>query len=300
MGSKTATAAPASFETLNGYASDVYSQNGEDGIVQEVLTRLGVIDRDGPKWCVEFGAWDGVHLSNTCNLIRNHGFKAVLIEADTPRFKELCANFPQEDVAKINQLVALTGKDRLDTILERTDIPKDFDFLSIDIDGCDYHIWKSLEAFKPKFLVIEFNPTIPVDVPYIQAPDFDVQQGSGVKAMDDLARTKGYTTICVLGGNLFAVRDDLLDQITSVPPPLIEDMADPDARMFVFVGYDGTILSNRDRLPMIWHPTDVTLSDMQVLPKPLRQFSGRYGPLKWGWFGLLDMGRRLKRRLRGD
>jgi hypothetical protein len=284
---------------LPGFAEDVYSQNGEDGILKEVLNRLGVMDRDGPKWCVEFGAWDGVHLSNTCNLIRNFDFHAVLIEANTARFKDLCRNFPQDEVAKINRLVALTGDQRLDAILQETDIPTDFDMLSIDIDGCDYHVWKSLEAFQPKLVIIEFNPTIPVDVPYIQAADFNVQQGSGVKAMDDLARAKGYTTVCVHGGNLIAVRNDLVTAVTSEPPPPIEDMADPDARMFLFVGYDGTVLSNRDSLPMSWHPTDIPLSELQVLPRGLRQFSGRYGPLKWAWFGLLDIWRRMRRSLLG-
>jgi hypothetical protein len=36
-----------------------------------------------------------------------------------------------------------------------------FDFLSIDIDGNDYHAWHAIKNYQPKILMIEFNPTIP-------------------------------------------------------------------------------------------------------------------------------------------
>jgi len=286
------------FEALKACRWDAYSQDGEDGILHELLSRLGVIDSGAAKWCVEFGAWDGVHLSNSCNLIRNHGFRAVMIEAERKRYRQLCRNHPSDKVVKLNRLVTLDGPHRLDAILAETKIPRDFDMLSIDIDSCDYHVWQSLQDYRPKLVVIEVNPTIPVDVPYVQPPDFTVNRGNGVKAVDDLAREKGYSTVCVHGGNLIAVRDDLLSRISDTPPPPIEDLADPAQRRFVFVGYDGTILSNFDELPMVWHPTRAGMDDLQVLPGFLRRFTGKYTPLHWAAFGLLDYWRRLKLRLR--
>ena len=50
------------------YKKNFYSQNGEDGIVLEILKRLKLNLRN--KWCCEFGAWDGIHGSNTFNLIK--------------------------------------------------------------------------------------------------------------------------------------------------------------------------------------------------------------------------------------
>jgi hypothetical protein len=40
---------------------NVYSQNGEDGIIDYILNKIP--DKD--NWCCEFGAWDGKYLSNT-------------------------------------------------------------------------------------------------------------------------------------------------------------------------------------------------------------------------------------------
>ncbi|CAN0123266.1 unnamed protein product [Heterosigma akashiwo] len=39
------------------------------------------------KWCVEFGAWDGKHLSNTWSLINEHGWSSVQIEGDPENSK---------------------------------------------------------------------------------------------------------------------------------------------------------------------------------------------------------------------
>jgi hypothetical protein len=56
----------------NKFAKDIYSQNGEDGIIEEILNKLEINN----GYVCEFGAWDGVHLSNTFNLVTK-GFNAV-------------------------------------------------------------------------------------------------------------------------------------------------------------------------------------------------------------------------------
>ena len=77
------------FFKLNGYGYNVTSQFGEDGIVDFLInTSLSPIFQTS----IEFGAHDGIKHSNTYNLWKNKGWKALLIEADISRFKDLERN----------------------------------------------------------------------------------------------------------------------------------------------------------------------------------------------------------------
>src|SRR3982750_1263071 len=71
------------------YASNVTSQTGEDGILAEIFSRIGIQSR----WCVEFGAWDGKHLSNPYDLISNKNWSGVLIEGSSEKYAELTKNY---------------------------------------------------------------------------------------------------------------------------------------------------------------------------------------------------------------
>ncbi|WP_295447169.1 hypothetical protein, partial [uncultured Thiodictyon sp.] len=116
------------------FAGNVTSQDGEDGIIQKIFETLPPTNR----FCVEFGAWDGKYLSNCCNLISNFNWGGCFIEANPNRFEELRNNHGSNDkVICINRFIELDGQNSLDNILSSAGIPKDFDFLSIDVDGTD-------------------------------------------------------------------------------------------------------------------------------------------------------------------
>ena len=74
---------------LNDHLRNVTSQNGEDGVIEKALEVIGTNDR----YCVEFGAWDGITYSNTHHLIEDKGYSAVLIEADRQKFHQLQKNY---------------------------------------------------------------------------------------------------------------------------------------------------------------------------------------------------------------
>ncbi len=256
---------------LGSYARNVYSQFGDDGIIEEVIRRL---DQAGLKdgWCVEFGAWDGVHLSNTCNLIRNHGYSAVLIEADRAKYQELCQNLPQENCIKLCRFVEFAGPSSLDSILSETPIPKNFDFLSIDIDGCDIHILDSLEVHRPKLICIEFNPTIPNEVEYVPPRDFGVKHGSSPKSILAVAERKGYRLVAATFANLFLMPAELVPVVIDEPVSLADVRDDAPYRTFVFFAMDGTLLSNRAEWDIQWHRVVRPVARMQILPKYLRVY----------------------------
>ena len=68
------------------YQRNVNSSQGEDGVLEELLKRIGVFQNG---WVCEFGAWDGIVCSNTFNLVEKKNFKAIYIEGDDDKFQDL-------------------------------------------------------------------------------------------------------------------------------------------------------------------------------------------------------------------
>lgn len=194
------------------YRKNIYSQNGEDGIIEYLFEKIGVSDGGT---CCEFGSWDGKHLSNTFRLVKERGFRALYIEGDTDKYKELlktCKEYP--NITPVCEYV----NNNLDNIFERTNFPFDIDLLSIDIDSTDYEVWKAVQKVNSKVVIIEPDNNIPewVDVPMYPT---GLNGGANTVILKALAREKGYTFVCNTG-NLFFIRNDLA--------PLIE----PDERIF--------------------------------------------------------------------
>ena len=220
---------------LDAFAEDVYSQCGEDGIIAELFRRLGV---ESGRFC-ELGAWDGTYLSNTYRLV-TEGWRGVMMEGDDEKFDALqatVADHPDRIVPR-HAYVTPTGPDRLDAVLEGTELPTRFELLSIDIDGPDYHVWRSVEAYRPTVVVIEYNASLGPSVRFASdlrpngrfridqgrtayPPNFPPERagdrvrifGSSLRSLCDLACRKGYQPVCATRANLIAVRDDSLDAL---------------------------------------------------------------------------------------
>jgi hypothetical protein len=192
----------------NTYSKNVYSQNGEDGIVEELLKRLNINN----GWVCEFGAWDGIYLSNTFNLVKK-GFNAVFIEGDVNRYEDLLKTVNNyKNIIPINAFVDYNETpNSLDALLNKTDIPIDFDILSIDIDSYDYQIWKSLKKYQPKIVIIEINSSVNTDINY-HIHETNKYQGTGFKPTFDLGLEKGYTFV-LHTGNMFLIRNDLFHKL---------------------------------------------------------------------------------------
>ena len=211
----------------------VTSQFGEDGIIEEIFKRIGTEN----KFCVEFGAWDGKWLSNTWDLWHNKEWSALLIEGDAERCQSLERDLQGfEKVRSYQAYVAIEGEDSLDNILTRMDAPSNLDLLSIDIDSDDYYIFESLQDFKPRLLVIEYNPTIPPEIDLIQ--ERGEYFGASALALVNLARKKGYGLVCCTDSNCFFVLQSEYPKL-NIAEPSLEEVFVRDHLTYVITSADG-------------------------------------------------------------
>lgn len=254
------------------HRNSVNSQYGEDGILEKIFE----IIPDGDRWCVEFGAGNGQRLSNTHHLINNKQWSSVQIEAGRKPFNLLASRYADRpQVICLNKIVSFEGENALDNILQSTPIPQNFDLLSIDIDGNDYHIWDSLQVYRPKVVLIEFNPTIPHYISYIQPRDMNVCHGSSLAALQRLGKQKGYELVASTQLNgifvdakyfpLFEIQDNSIWQMNR----------HYEFWTYVFQLYDGTIVVGGNN-QMLWHEVEVDFAEIQemiqVLPPEERVF----------------------------
>jgi hypothetical protein len=189
------------------YGKNIFTQFGEDGIIEKIFSDLKIID----GIVVEFGAWDGIYLSNVYNLWRYKGFKAILIEGDKNRAEEL--HKISKKYNKVQSVNVFVNPDKnhfnsIDNILSRSSFNVNNDnlaLMSIDVDSCDYFIFNSLEKYRPKVVIIETNTD--------KLNEFATyDQGCSLFSLNKLAMSKNYTLVCHTG-NAFFIRNDLMHLI---------------------------------------------------------------------------------------
>jgi hypothetical protein len=260
------------------HARDITSLSGEDGIIQKIFETIAPANR----WCVEFGAWDGQTFSNTYHLMKQGEWSGVFVEANARKFQELLKTYEGNSRAhSINRFVTFEGENCLDSILSQTPIAKEFDLLSIDIDGNDFHIWESLKSYSPRVVIIEFNPTIPSHIEFVQPRDMSLQQGNSLLSLVKLGKQKGYELICVTRYNGIFVRSSLFHAF-HINDNSIERLR-PDNRpeFYIFQLMDGTFVVGGQRI-MVWQGLPIRQKDFQVLPKLFRV----YPPDAMSWWRL--------------
>ena len=258
------------------YAKNITSQGGEDGVIEELFRYLGVeVGSGGHKgFCVDIGAWDGKHWSNTYTLLNDRQWGGLLIEANPERADMLKALYSnRSDVTCCDRLVELSGPNALTSFLASEKVDPDFDFLTIDVDGADYHLWKSLgDDFRPRVVCIEFNPSIPNHIFFIQEDNIQVQQGSSLLALTELGRQLapscgGYQLVCTTTFNALFVRQDLMNRFPSTDCDFsLQSLHSEGMVTNIFQTYDGQLkLCGPQKL--LWHRNSINKDKIQPLSK---------------------------------
>ncbi len=232
------TSCDPGLEAMEAARQSIVSQSGEDGILLYLADKLSL----SSQTCLEVGAWDGKHLSNTWNLIENHGWRGVLIEMDAERFRDLPQAYsdPQKNLY-INECVAFTGSNTIDELLKKNGFTGNMDIMSIDIDGDDWYIFESLEEFKPNVIVIEYNPTIPNHVYFVQGRHSNHPAGASLAAYVELGRRKGYEAVFVTITNIILVKKELYPLLGIASNDLSVLRPGQAHQNTIFHGWDGTV-----------------------------------------------------------
>ena len=191
-----------------------YSQNGEDGLLLYIFSKIGVTNR-----CfVEFGIEEGKEC-NTANLSINFGWNGLLIEGNNEYVKK-AKDYYKNKTSKVNIVHGFITKENINSLISDNGVKGKIDLLSIDIDGNDYWVWKEINVINPRVVVIEYNSSFGKEKSLTVKYDasFDIKKkhpsylyhGASLKALTKLANSKGYVLVGCdsVGVNAFFVRKD--------------------------------------------------------------------------------------------
>jgi hypothetical protein len=211
-------------ERLRDAEFRVFSQFGEDGIIQYLIQRVP-IEHDT---FVEFGVED-YRESNTRFLLCNDNWRGLILDGGTAHLEFIRSN----DVGwrhRIDARSIFITKDNINSAISEAGISGDIGLLSVDIDGNDYWVLDAIDVVNPRILVAEYNstfgPDAAVSVPYDPAFDRSVAHysnlywGASLSALCLAAERKDLAFVGSnsAGNNAFFVRRDVLGDIPTVTP----------------------------------------------------------------------------------
>ena len=201
---------------IRDFEFSCHSQNGEDGIILYLLSRINVENH----FIVEIGTEDG-HECNSTNLILNFGWHACLIESDVEMASNAVRYFRDANAGERVQVInERATPENINRLISKTAMPRQPDVLSIDIDSHDYWLWEAMDVIEPRLVVIEYNasfgPSRSVTIPYGERPQLTKEQlkyyqGASITALSRLGKRKGYELIAgdSKGVNAFFIRNDI-------------------------------------------------------------------------------------------
>ncbi len=193
-----------SSNNINEYEFSNFSQNGEDGIIEFLSSKISNND----KYFVEIGCGNGLE-NNSTNLVLNNWSGVV---CDKPSnihlYKRLIKIIqPKKEIKRVSAMINLKNIKELTHIIKIKN--KEITFLSLDIDSYDFFIM--LELLKnnilPKIICVEYNPFFgkePLTVlykPNSKGFYFHKERllyyGASLKAWKVLFKRYNYEFICV-------------------------------------------------------------------------------------------------------
>jgi hypothetical protein len=196
-----------------------FSQWGEDGIIDWIITRIPGI----PKTFIEFGV-ENYREANTRLLLLLRNWRGLVLDASESNIREIKS---QEIYWRhaLSAQCAFINRDNINDLIKNGSMIGEVGLLSIDIDGNDYWIWQAINIINPVIGVVEYNAVFgdieKIVVPYrsdfvrTRAHSSNLYFGASLAALIDLGTKRGYNFIGTNknGSNAFFVRNELVGEI---------------------------------------------------------------------------------------
>jgi hypothetical protein len=203
---------------LSDYEFKVFSQWGEDGIIQRLVQTTTIKNRT----FIEFGIEDFTE-SNSRFLMMKDNWRGFVIDGSSKNISNLKNSyyFWKHELATEQAFIT---RENINALLTKSGFDSDIGILSIDLDGMDYFVLEAITTFKPRILICEYNavfgPSRKISVPYqpnfmrTQAHYSNLYWGASLAAMTHLANKKGYALVGTnsVSSNAFYVRKDLVNK----------------------------------------------------------------------------------------
>jgi hypothetical protein len=204
---------------INDYEFKIFSQFGDDGIIQYLIKNIEIKN----EIFIEFGVENYLE-SNTRFLMMNNNWSGFVMDGSDEAMNIL-KNQKWYWRYCLTHKAVFIDKDNINALLESTGF-SNIGLLHIDIDGNDYHILKEIDLSKlnPSIIIMEYNSvfgkdrlvTVPYDNNFNRTKSHfsNLFFGASLPALNYAAKEKGYSLVgCNLAGNnAYFVRKDLLNE----------------------------------------------------------------------------------------
>jgi hypothetical protein len=229
---------------LRAYEFKVFSQWGEDGIIQRLIDVVPMAEQT----FIEFGASD-FQESNCRFLLMNNNWSGFVIDGSEKNVEKI----KNADYYVRHDLVARASfidRDNINDLLSESGFDRDLGILSVDIDGVDYHVLEAITSHRPRILITEINTvfggerkiTVPYDPTFYRTAKHysNLYFGASLGAFDHLATKMGYSLVATTteGINAFFIRNDVLpagmaklDYRTVFPPSRLRESRAPNGQL---------------------------------------------------------------------
>lgn len=203
-----------SSKNIQDYEFKVFSQNGEDGIIQFLIQNTEIKN----KIFVEFGV-ETYKEANTKFLLLNNGWSGLIIDGDKDAMEKIASSdlHWKYNLKSIGNFIT---KDNINEIIKSAGIEGEIGLLSVDIDGNDYWVFENIDCVNPQILIMEYNSmfgdthkiSVPYDENFVRSQKHysNLYYGASIAALCDIANKKGYDLVGSnsFGNNLFFIRHD--------------------------------------------------------------------------------------------